>query len=376
MPTDHARSRRTRYTWPLLLLGGGLPAVWAPAADEPALPPAVVRALKGHSEAVYAVAFSPDGKFVVTGSFDKTLKLWETATGKEVKTFGGPAGHQQLVLSVAVSPDGLTLASGSSDNTAKLWDVSAGNAPAKSLSLPKYVDAVAFNPAGTLLATGCHDGTVRLWDLAKGQQVRQINAHTTPMPDPAVYCLAWSPDGTQVASGGRDQSLKLWDATTGAAVREFQPYKEKDFEKGHRDPVFAVAFSPDGKLLASGSSDRTVKIWNVSDGTVLHECANPNLKPAGVPPPKQSHPGWVHSLCFTPDGHHLVSAGNAPGNRGCVSVWSTADARLVFSEELALGPFYAVAVSPDGKLLALASGPRDLRVQGAECYLMKMPDLK
>src|SRR5436853_6539433 len=91
------------------------------AADEPATPPGVVATLKGHTEIVYAVAFSPDGKYVVTGSFDKTLKLWETATGKEIKTFGGATGHQNLVLSVAWSPNGRILASGSSDNTAKLW---------------------------------------------------------------------------------------------------------------------------------------------------------------------------------------------------------------------------------------------------------------
>src|SRR5438874_1911669 len=110
------------------LLGGVL-ALRAVAADEapPALPPGTV-VLKGHAEAVYGIAFTPDGKQVVTASFDKTLKVWDAATGKEIKTFGGTQGHQNLVLAVALSPDGQSFASGSADNTARVWDFPAGKA--------------------------------------------------------------------------------------------------------------------------------------------------------------------------------------------------------------------------------------------------------
>src|SRR5437763_3156508 len=93
------------------------------AADEPPLPASVVATLKGHTEIVYAVAFSPDGKQVLTGSFDKTLKLWDTATGKEIKTLSGPKGHQDLILSVAFSPDGNLVASAAADKSVKLWDI-------------------------------------------------------------------------------------------------------------------------------------------------------------------------------------------------------------------------------------------------------------
>jgi WD40 repeat protein len=238
------------------------------------------------------------------------------------------------------------------------------------------VDAVAFSPKADLLATGCHDGAVRLWDVAKGNQVRQINAHTMPQPNP-VYAVAWSPDGKQLASASLDQSLKLWDATSGALVKEFKKYDEKAFPKGHRDGVFSVAFSPDGKQLASGSSDRGIKLWNVADGSVVREFVNPALtQPAGaLPNLPQAHPGWVYGVRFTADGKHLISAGNAPRNQGYLAVWNVADGKLLHSEELPLGPFYSLAVAPDGKTVAVAAGVRSRQVQDANAYILKMADV-
>src|SRR5262245_32817214 len=113
---------KLRHFMPAILLTGSLLAVCSLAADEAAVPGGVVSTLKGHTEIVYTIAFSPDGRHVLTGSFDKTLRLWEAATGKEIKSFGGQAGHQQNILAVAFSPDTHYLASGSQDNTVKLWD--------------------------------------------------------------------------------------------------------------------------------------------------------------------------------------------------------------------------------------------------------------
>jgi WD40 repeat protein len=357
-------------------------------SPHPALPGNILTTLRGHTEIVSSVAFSPDGKQILTGSFDRTLKLWESATGKEIKTFDGPAGHHDLVLSVAFSPDSRILASGSADKTAKLWDTGkvAAKAAVKNLAHANLVDAVAFNPAGTQLATGSHDGTVRIWDVAKGQQVRQITAHTLPMMT-QVYCVAWSPDGKQLVSGSLDHSLRLWDTASGTLIREFRGYKQnpppaalgastagllsslrgqgpslaaaalirarmdEGTEKGHREGVFTAAFSPDGKLLASGGSDRSIKLWNVANGTVVRELLNPNVKAA-------AHPGWVYSLRFTPTGSRLVSAGSAPRNQGYLAVWDVAGGKLLYGQELPVGAIYSVAVSPDGERLALACGPR------------------
>src|SRR5262249_46944381 len=160
----------------------------------------------------------------------------------------------------------------------------------------------------------------------------------------------------QVVSGSNDHSLKLWDANAGTLVREFKAYKEKEFEKGHRDGVFCVAFSPDGKALASGSSDNTIKFWNPADGSGIRELTNPNITvpPGALPLPPQAPVVWVYSLRFTPSGKTLVSAGNAPRNQGYLAAWNAADGKFLYGEELPLGPIYSVAVSADGKLLALA----------------------
>jgi WD40 repeat protein len=378
------------------------------ASGEAPLPAGFVATLKSHTEAIYTVGFSPDGRCVLTGSFDKTLKLWDATTGKEVITLGGPQGHQQLVLSAAFSPDGRSIASGGSDNTAKLWEnpvldrlrpitrfgkafvfpVSFGNnvllvkpgtaAPMKNLAHANLVDAVAFDPAGKQLATGSHDGTVRIWDVSKGQQLREIKAHTTPAMSP-VYCVAWTPDGKHVLSGSLDRMMKLWDAKSGTMVREFKPYKEKDFEKGHRDGVFSVAISPDGKRIASGSSDRSIKLWSLADGSVVRDFALPGVGSTGTPGSHSvlsyavAHPGWVYSLRFTGDGKYLVSAGAAPRNHGFLAIWDAADGKLLHGQDLPLGPFYSVAVSPDGKLIALACGPRDRKSPEAYGYILKMP---
>src|SRR5207248_1478310 len=161
------------------------------------------------------------------------------------------------------------------------------------------------------------------------------------------------------ATGSLDHSLKLWDADKGAMVREFRGYHEKEFPKGHQEGIFCAAFSPDGKQIATGGSDRAVKLWNVADGTVVREFVNPQAKApavAGMPPP--AHPGWVYGVRFTPDGKHLVSAGNAPGKKGYLAVWNVSDGKLLAGEELDYGPVYAIALSPDGKLVVVGCGTR------------------
>src|SRR5262249_45130196 len=132
-------------------------------ADEPEkLPPIVAHVLKGHAEAVYAVVYTSDGKQVITASFDKTLKLWDAATGKELKTFAGPQGHQNLVLCVALSPDGQTIASGGSDNQVRIWDF-PGNKSFRDFAHADAVNAVALSPDGTKLATAGKNGVLNSW---------------------------------------------------------------------------------------------------------------------------------------------------------------------------------------------------------------------
>jgi WD40 repeat protein len=335
--------------------------------------------------AVRRLAFSPNNLTLAAAGADKSVLTWNVlfTPGQPLPPdFGKPAAsfaHDASATDVVFDLDSVKLYSGGLDKKIRKWKF-ASDAPTKSFQHPQIVDAVAFNPAGTLLATGCHDGIVRIWDVAKAQVVKQITAHVAPPMTqivPAVYCVAWSADGKQVVSGSNDHSLKLWDANAGTLVREFKGYKEKDFEKGHRDAVYCLAISPDGKFLVSGGSDHSIKVWNVADGTVVRELANPTLKmpasPIAFPP--QAHPGAVYSVRYTPDGKYLISAGSAPRNQGYLAVWSAADGNFLKGTDLSLGPVYAMAVSPDGKQLALGCAPSGRAFQETNGYLMKMPDI-
>jgi WD40 repeat protein len=325
---------------------------------------------------VRGLAFSPNNQTLAAACEDKSLATWNVVYnpgqpppadfGKPLQTYT----HGAAVADVVFAPDSVTFYSASADKTARAWKF-ASDAPTKSFAHPNFVDTVAFNPAGNQLATGCHDGIVRIWDIAKSQVLKPITAYQGQQP--FIYSVAWSPDGKQVACSGYDPAIKLFDATGGALVKEFKGYKEKESEKGHRDSVFSIAFSPDGKLLASGSTDYTIKLWNVADGSVVREFVNPNLKPAGTSSPT-AHPGWVYSLRFTPDGKYLVSAGSSMANKGYLAVWSVADGKLLHGQEMPLGVFYSVALSPDGKRLAIGAGPHSRPPQELnQSYILKVP---
>jgi uncharacterized protein with WD repeat len=181
--------------------------------------------------------------------------------------------------------------------------------------------------------------------------------------------VTWTAAGKQLLTTSFDKSMKLWDATSGNLVREFKPFAEKGNEKGHTDQVFCAAITKDGKLVASGGSDRRVKLWNAADGTVVREFPNPDLKGE----PGQSHPGGVYQLRFTPDEKYLVSAGPAPRNQGYVAVWNVADGKLVSGQLVSFGPVFGLALTPDGKNMLLGCGPKVRQVPEAEAVLVPLP---
>jgi WD40 repeat protein len=330
---------------------------------------------------VCSLAFSPNNQVLTAACADKSVLAWNVTynpgqpTGPDFGKLIASNAHGGAATGVAVAADNTHFYSGSLDQTIKDWKI-AVETPTKNLAHPNLVDAVAFNSSGTLLATGCHDGNLRVWDVAKSQAIKTIAAHIAMNQPSAIYSVSWSPDDKFLLTSSLDMTLKLWNAEDGKLVREFKAYKEKAFEKGHRDQVFCAAFTPDGKFIVSGGSDRTIKLWNVADGNVAREFVNPNVKSAAsaLPGSPVAHPGWVYSLRFTPDGKFLVSAGNAPKWHGYLAVWNVGDARLLYGEELSLGPIYSAAVSPDGKLLAMACGSRGKDLQETNGYILKMPD--
>ncbi len=160
---------------------------------------------------------------------DNTARLWDAATGKAAAALVGHTGH---VTAVAFSPDGTRVLTGSEDNTARLWDAATGKAVATLAGHTAPVTAVAFSPDGTRVLTGSEDKTARLWDAATGKAVATLAGHTG-----SVSAVAFSPDGTRVLTGSWDKTARLWDAATGKAVATLA---------GHAAPSGAVAFSPDG----------------------------------------------------------------------------------------------------------------------------------
>ena len=191
------------------------------------------------------MAFSPDGKRLGSASDDETVKLWDVASGHELRTL---KGHTGRVWSVAFSPDGTLLASASDDETVKLWDVASGRELSTLEGRAGWVWSVVFSPNGMQLATAGDDGTVKLWDTAGGQALRTLKGHTG-----RVWSVAFSPDGMRLATAGDDETVKLWDTASGQELRTL---------KGHLGPVLSVAFSPDGMRLASAGDDRTIRIWD------------------------------------------------------------------------------------------------------------------
>ncbi len=231
------------WLWLWLACGMVLPALTQERPD-------IVWIRGGHTHEVTSVSFSPDGRLLASGSWDKTIKLWRVADGALVRTL---TGHTRWVESVSFSPDGRLLASGGGDETIKLWRVADGSLVRTLRRHAWQVNSVVFSPDGRLLASGGQDYTIKLWRVSDGSLVRTLTGHSP------VNSVSFSPDGRLLASGSRDNTIKLWRVSDGSLVRTL---------RGHTSFVTSVSFSPDGRLLASGSWDGTIRLWRVADGAL------------------------------------------------------------------------------------------------------------
>jgi WD40 repeat protein len=306
----------------------GIAVAWAvcydSATDDP--PALVLR----HGQAVQAVAFAPDGRSLATGSGlvgqAGEVTLWDLATRDVRWHRTGQAGG---VLALAFAPGGKILASGDRDGIVRLWDLASGVLQAVLPTAPGRVSDLAFTPDGRTLVSVSAGGTLCLWDPATGMEQGRVGVWDS---DLGAGVLALSPDGQTLANAGR--SIRLRDTVSG---------RQTVMPNSHSDWVCCLAFSADGRLLASGGFDEAVQVRDTASGQ-LRGCL-------------RGHADWINHVVFSPNGRLLASAGR--DHRVCV--WETATGRLRSTYSRHGGAVYALAFSPDGK--RLASGGHDQLVQ-------------
>lgn len=274
--------------------------------------------IEGHKNTVKALAFTPDGSRLVSGSWDRTLRVWNLALKKEERVF---SGHKDYVLSVCISPDGRLAASGSRDGEVKVWEIDTGR---ERLAITAYRGAawsLCFTPDGRYLVCGRGDGSVRVWNAADGKEKMSLDGHRD-----AVMAVAVSADGHYVVSGGDDGTVRLWDLAKEKEVRRFEGHNgivySVGFDKeyiigggkdsvtiwdaqtakiyktldGHIASVLSVAFSPWGRYILSGGADGTMRLWKTRGGMEMQRFS--------------VHDSAVHCVKFSPDGKYAASGGD------------------------------------------------------------------
>jgi len=342
-----------------------------------------LRYLLPHPNEVRAVAFSPDGLKLATGDLDGVARLWEAATGRLLMTLNL---HTQRIHAVEFSPDGKTLATGAEDHLIGLWEVGSGKLLMKMKGTDDTVLKLTFSPDGQWLAASTHAKNLDLFKLSPEMVYIPLDGHQK-----GISGLAFSPDSRWIASGSDDSTVKVWNVPVnylpGITKRCFRTWwpvvnKEGDWSpdwhvdgcynyeakpapsrelvilNGHRERIFSVDFSPDGKLLASAGDDLTIKLWETSN---WRETAS-----------LTGHGQQIRSVAFSPDGRTLASG----GYDRFVKLWDVAERRELSTIRGHGGRIYNVAFSPDGKTLATASDDHTAKVWNVAADVSPITELK
>jgi WD40 repeat protein/uncharacterized Zn finger protein (UPF0148 family) len=323
----------------LALVGSGLVWLKRPVITVPTDPTRCL--FRGHTSIVTAVAWSPDGKRVASASYDGSVQVWDALTGRHVLRYLGHTntqGGDPVVWSVAWSPDGKQIVSAGNDHTAQVWDAITGKAHFTYSGHSGIVHAVAWSPDGKQIASASYDTTVQVWDAATGKGILAYRGHSRE-----VLTVAWSPDGKQIASSGNDYTAQVWDAATGQTALTYKGHA--NLGPGVFHGVGALAWSPNGKQIVTGSSDSTAQVWDATTGKtrLTHHQGD----------------GDVLAVAWSPDGRSVASAGSYDG---AVQVWSATTGKLLFSYGSHALTTDALSWSPRSGLLASGSFDRTARI--------------
>ena len=292
--------------------------------------------LKGHQDTVNVVAFSPDGSQILTGSSDRTLRLWHN----QGQAIGQPfQGHTDVVTTAAFSLDGQTIASGSRDRTIRLWDKSGNPVGKPFIGHQDAVTAVAFSPQRQLLASSSEDGTIRLWDKSGNPVGKPFIGHQDAVTAIAFSPLPPSPDNQEgiLVSASKDRTIRLWDLNGNQIGQPWRSEEEADL-------INTVAFSPDGQLVASGGDDEKIYLWDLQGNLVTE--------------PFQGHVGIIWSVAFSQDGEKIISA----SSDRTIRFWDLQGNEIQSPLRGHLGLVNSISLSPDGSQVVSSSSDHTVRL--------------